>query len=93
MELYSKILSSEEYEQVRITLSEFKGTEYIHIRQYYLDFDENWVPTNKGISFPYSIGIAQELFQALTEMLAQEETVEILRTTFAEVINGIEKEL
>jgi hypothetical protein len=93
MDLYSKVLAETEFEQIRLTLNDFKGQEYIHIRKYYLDFDEQWVPTDKGISFPYSITIAQEIFQGFTEILAQEETVEILKDTFSEVINHINKEL
>ena len=40
-EIYQTIISEKESgdEQVRLTINEFKGVEYIHLRKYYLDFD------------------------------------------------------
>ena len=40
-DIYEKIVSENETgtEQVRLTINEFRGVEYIHLRKYYLDFE------------------------------------------------------
>ena len=53
-EIYQKIISEKESgdEQVRLTINEFKGVEYIHLRKYYLDFDGEFKPTKQGVAMP-----------------------------------------
>jgi hypothetical protein len=48
-ELYY-IIKEEDYSQVRLTVNEFRGKEYLHLREYYIDFDEEWHPTPKGLA-------------------------------------------
>ena len=38
--------------QLRLTVNEFRGVQYLHIRKYFLDFEGEWVPTKDGISMP-----------------------------------------
>ena len=41
-EVYEKIIFEKEgTEQVRLTINEFRGVEYLHLRKYYLDFNED----------------------------------------------------
>ena len=28
--------------QIRVTVNTFRETEYLHVRKYYMDFDEEW---------------------------------------------------
>ncbi len=35
--------------EVRLTINTFRGIEYLHVRKYYLDFDETWRPTPDGM--------------------------------------------
>ena len=53
-ELYEKVIHYDEVKetQVRLTISTFRGIEYLSVRKYYLDFDEEWKPTKDGISMP-----------------------------------------
>jgi hypothetical protein len=46
-EIYSKVIYQSDFKQIRMTISEFKDVEYIHFREYFQDFDEDWKPTNK----------------------------------------------
>ena len=55
MEAYSKIIKSEPHRQVRLTINEFREEEYLHLREYYQDFDEEWKPTDKGIAIPLEL--------------------------------------
>ena len=53
-EVYSRIVHETEdgLEQVRLTVNTFREVEYIHLRKYYLDFNEEWKPSSKGIAMP-----------------------------------------
>ncbi len=63
---------------VFFTLSEFNGREYLHLREYYLDFEGDYKPTNKGVSVEYDINSARELFRAFSHILAKTEFLDIL---------------
>lgn len=63
---------------VLFTVNEFNGKEYLHIREYYLDFEGEYKPTNKGVSLEYDINSARELFRAFSHILAKTEFLDIL---------------
>ena len=52
-EMYEKVIHYDEEKeiQVRLTVSSFRGIEYLHLRKYYLDFNEEW---NMSIGLPKS---------------------------------------
>ena len=87
MEVYSRIISNGEYSQIRLTVSEFKEIEYLHLREYYLDFNEEWQPTNKGIHLPLELETSKELFIAISEILSLAENKEVIEEYFSEIIN------
>ena len=41
-EIYEKVIHYDEAKevQVRLTINSFRGIEYLHVRKYYMDFDE-----------------------------------------------------
>ena len=53
-EEFSRIVhvSEEGDYQVRLTVNSFRGREYLHLRKYYLSFEEEWLPTKDGIAMP-----------------------------------------
>lgn len=75
--------------QVRFTVAEFRGVEYFSLREYYLDFNEEWKPTPKGINFPISFDNSKELFRALVEVLSMAESKEVVYEHFGDLIAGI----
>jgi hypothetical protein len=75
--------------QVRLTLNEFRGIEYLHLRKYYLDFDEQWKPSNEGIAMPLDLSNVKELFIGLVEILSLAESKEIIIDHFAELISTV----
>jgi len=89
MEIYSKILYSNKDRQVRMTVSEFNGEEYLHFREYYLDFDEDWKPTNKGTHLPLEIDTSKECFRGMSEILSLAESKSVIEEYFAETICDI----
>ena len=75
--------------QIRVVVSTFRGVEYLHLRKYYMDFDEEWKPTPDGIAMPIDFNNTRELFRALTEILSLAESKEIIEENFKDLIKSI----
>jgi len=86
--LFEHVVHYDEFKeiQVRLTVNTFRGVEYLHVRKYYLDFDEIWKPSPEGVAMPLSLENSRELFIGLSKILAEAESVEIV-----EEILGITK--
>lgn len=86
--LYERIIheESEKQYQVRLTINEFRGIEYLHIRRYYMDFFGEWKPSNEGIAIELGIENSKELFQGLVEILSLAEAKHILEEHFSETL-------
>jgi hypothetical protein len=89
MNAYSKIIVNEPYRQVRLTVNEFREEEYLHIREYFLDFDEEWKPGSKGISMPLELDTSKELFIALSEIISLAENKQVLEEFFGDTIRDL----
>lgn len=68
--------------QVRLTVNIFRGIEYLGLRKFYLDFDEEWKPSPEGISIPLDLSNSRELFIGLCEILSLAEADEIVKEIF-----------
>lgn len=79
--LFSKTIYSDEekFTEVRLTVNDFRGVEYLGLREYYMDFDEQWYPTNKGITIPLSILCTKNLLTALLELVSEAESNELIK--------------
>ena len=86
---YERIIeyNEEKQYQIRLSINEFRGIEYLHIRRYYLDFTEEWKPSSEGISMPLSMTNTRELFEGLVEILSLAESKSILEDHFLETLN------
>lgn len=91
VEVYSKVIHEYDngMEQIRLCVSQFKDKEYLNIRKYYLDFNEEWKPTPTGISFPLTIEGTRELFVSASEIISLAESKDIIKEHFIEIINTI----
>ena len=76
--IYEKVIQESETEQVRLVINHFRDVEYISLRKYYLDFDEEWKPSNQGITMPIDLENTRNLFQGLVEILSLAESKTIL---------------
>jgi hypothetical protein len=92
-ELYERVIHYDEEKQiqVRLVVSTFRGIEYLSLRKYYLDFFEEWCPTQEGISMPIDFSNSKELFVGLIEILSLAESKEIIEENFKELIQDIYK--
>lgn len=83
----------EAFLQWKLVLSEFRDNQYLHLRQYYLDFDGNYVPTPKGISLPVTIHSMAALFDGLVQILSENEAIDIILQHINEerLLSGLER--
>ena len=87
--IYEKMIQETDHEQVRLVISTFRDIEYISLRKYYLDFDEEWKPSNQGISIPIDMENTRNLFQGLVEILSLAESKAILEEQFKDLLDNI----
>jgi hypothetical protein len=88
-EIYSRIIHDNEHNQIRLVINEFRGIEYLHLRKYYLTFEEEWAPSSEGISFPLDLINVRELFTGLVEVLSLAESKDIIVEHFKELLSEI----
>jgi hypothetical protein len=89
--LYEKLIHYNEakHEKVYLSINTFRDVEYLSIRKYYLDFDEEWKPTKDGVSMVLDFENSKALFDGLVEILSLSEVKGILQTHFKETLDDI----
>lgn len=85
-DVFYRVVHETPDKQVRIVVNEFREVEYLHLREYYLDFDEVWQPSNKGVSMPLTLDNSRELFAGLLEILSLAESKELIKEFFKELL-------
>lgn len=88
-DIYHRIIHEGDHNQIRLVVNEFRGVEYLHLRKYYLSFEEEWLPSSEGLGFPLDLENSKELFIGLVEILSLAESKEIIASAFKEVLQEI----
>lgn len=90
-ELYERVIHQDDEKmiQVRLTISEFRGVEYLSLRKYFMDFEEDWRPSPEGISMPLDMSNSRELFIGLVEILSLAESKGVIEEYFKELVDII----
>ena len=90
-EVYQKVISQSKdgAEQIKLTINEFRGVEYLHIRKYYLDFEGDFKPSDKGVHMVLNFENSRSLFEGLVEIISLAEAKEILETHFKDILDKI----
>ncbi len=90
--LYEKVIFQNEEKdfQIRLTVTEFRGVQYLNVRKYFLSFEEDYLPTREGVTLPLSIMPVYNMFEGLYDILSYAEADE-LRNEIREKA-GLEKE-
>lgn len=88
-EIYSRIIHETDDFQIRLTINRFRGVEYLHVRRYYLDFSEEWMPSKEGVAMPLDLSNSKELFIALVEILSLGEQKQTIEEHFRELIEDM----
>ena len=87
--IYGRVINEKDNIQVRLVINTFRGVEYLSLRKYYLDFEEEWLPSKEGISIPLDLDNTQELFTGLVEILSLAESKSIIEDEFKEILDEI----
>jgi hypothetical protein len=76
---YTKTIwqSDEKDFQWRLTVSNFMGVQYLHIRKYFLTFEEDYQPTREGLSIPLDLNSTFNLAMGLCDLMSNAEATEI----------------
>jgi hypothetical protein len=85
-EIYHRIIQQTDEKQVRLVINLFRDIEYIHLREYYLDFEGEWCPTPKGVAMALTLDNTRELFAGLLEILSLGESKELITEHFKDLI-------
>ncbi len=90
-EVYEKLISenTDGTEQVKLTINEFRGVEYMHLRKYYLDFEGDFKPSKDGVAMPLDFQNSRALFEGLVEILSLAEAKGILESQFKDILDKI----
>jgi len=90
-EMYERVIHYDEEKQlqIRLTVSSFRGVEYLHLRKYYMDFNEEWKATPEGVAMQLDFNNSRELFAGLVEILSLAESKEILEEQFKEQLDNL----
>ena len=72
-DLIDEVIWEDGSEQLRFTVSEFRGKMYISLRYWYLTFEEDWAPTTKGVTLPYTPDTVTYLVEAFSKILSKTE--------------------
>ena len=87
--IYEKIIQDTGHEQVRLVINTFRDVEYISLRKYYLDFEEEWKPSREGLSMPLDFDNSRNLFEGLVEILSLAESKDIIEEHFSDLIKDL----
>ena len=92
-EMYERIIHLDviKQTQVRLPVSTFRGIEYLSLRKYYMDFEEEWKPSKEGITMPIDFINSRELFIGLTEILSLAESKEVIMEYFGDLLEDMYK--
>jgi hypothetical protein len=92
-EAYSRVIHYDavKEQQIRLTVNTFRGIEYLHLRKYYLDFDEEWKPSPEGIAMSLDFNNSRELFSGLIEILSLAESKAVIEEHFIDLIQDLYK--
>ena len=87
--IYEKVIQETETEQVRLVINTFRDIEYLSVRKYYLDFDEEWKPSKDGITMPIDFNNTRNLLAGMLEIVSLAETKDIIEQEFKAVLDQI----
>jgi hypothetical protein len=91
--LYEKVIYNNEakFYELRLTVSEFRGIQYVNVRKYFLSYEGDYIPSKEGISMESSITNVHSLLEGLIELCSKEEARDLMTKYFGERISDLNK--
>jgi len=86
--LYEKLIYENEEKgfQYKLTVTEFREVQYLHVRKYFLSYEGEWLPTKEGASIPATIQNTYALLDGLMEICSNEESIDSMVEHFEKKI-------
>lgn len=83
--IVEKVLYTNEEQayQYRLTVSEFRGVVYLNIRKFFLSFEEEYIPSREGATFPLTVTSLTNLLDGLMEVATKADKDEALTKYFS----------
>tara|TARA_Y100001972_G_scaffold115113_1_gene151474 strand:- start:451 stop:753 length:303 start_codon:yes stop_codon:yes gene_type:complete len=81
--------NEDRHEKIFLTVNTFRGIEYLSLRKYYQDFDEEWKPSKEGITMAIDFSNSKSLFEGLVEIISLAEAKDVLETHFKDTLDEI----
>tara|TARA_Y100001973_G_C5194504_1_gene333287 strand:- start:415 stop:717 length:303 start_codon:yes stop_codon:yes gene_type:complete len=81
--------NEDRHEKIFLTVNTFRGIEYLSLRKYYQDFDEEWKPSKEGITMAIDFNNSKSLFEGLVEIISLAEAKDVLETHFKDTLDEI----
>ena len=75
--------------QYKLTVSEFREVQYLHIRKYFLSYEGDFVPTKEGAAIPATIQNTFALLDGLIEICSAEESLDAVCKHFEQKISDL----
>lgn len=66
--------------QYKLTCTEFRDTEYIHVRKYFLSYEGDWIPSKEGASIPASLQNVYSLLDGVLDICSRHENLDAIKT-------------
>lgn len=91
--LYEKLILENEDKgyQYRLTVSEFRDVQYLHLRKYFLSYEGEYIPSSEGASIPATIQNIFALLDGLIDICSKEESEEAILRYFGSKIKDLPK--
>lgn len=87
---YNKLIEEnmEKGFQVRLVINEFRDTQYIQLRKYFLTYEGDWQASREGISIPASLENIFAIIDGMLDICAKAEGEDIIKHYYNKVINN-----
>lgn len=72
--------------QYRLVVSEFREVQYLHIRKYFLSYENEWVPSKEGASIPATLGNIFAILDGMIDICSNEESIDAITKYFGDKI-------
>ena len=84
---YDKLIYEDinKFKQLHLTVSSFKDTDYISIREYFLSYEGQWTPSKIGVSIPANIDSIYAILDGLLEIMSKAEGREIITKYYDQI--------
>lgn len=93
MDKYEKLIyeNLDKGYQYRLTVSEFRDQEYLHVRKYFLTYEGDWIPSKEGASIACTISNTYALLDGLLDVVSKSEGVDSILEHLENRISDLKK--